>query len=322
MSAKVSDFKLGLFVLAGIAVLLAGLFIFGASKWLQGKSINETYLEGDVGGLKTGSTVTLRGVPVGQVTRINFTWNVYHRPEPRYVYIQFEISDAVSLVPPGKGFAEHLAEQIRAGLRARVKSQGLAGATILSLEYVNPEEYPPLPVPWKPRHTYIPSAPSQFTEILSSVDQIAARIKQIDFEKLGQTLQQDLAAGDKFLANLNRTDLSGISSNATALLADLRGVSAQLRAFIGPTNELAQANLPTLSTNADRVLIELQNSIGRLDRILANLDAASLNQTLDNLQRASEQLEETIHKLKRYPSGMLFGEPPPPARSVETPREE
>ncbi len=320
MSDKPNNFKLGLFVMIGVLLLLTALFIFGASKWFEGKMVEETYVTGNVDGLKTGSPVTLRGVPVGEVTRINFTWNVYNEAEPRYVIVEFEVHRDVSLVPPGPKFAEHMQMEVQRGLRARVKSQGLAGATILSLEYLSPNQYPPLKFPWTPRHVYIPSAPSQLSEIIASLDQTTAKIKRIDFEKLGQAVEKDLAAGERLLAHLERTDVPAIATNATALLADLRGVSAQLHDFIGHTNQLARDNLPTISSNADRVLVEMEQGVGRLDRVLANFDSASLNETMDNLRRASENLEGVVEKLKQYPAGMLFGKPPAPARSVENPR--
>jgi phospholipid/cholesterol/gamma-HCH transport system substrate-binding protein len=83
MSAKPNDFKLGLFALIGIVLLLAALVLFGALKILHGKTTEETYVTGDVSGLKSGAPVLLRGVTVGEVKSINFSWNVYHRPEPR-----------------------------------------------------------------------------------------------------------------------------------------------------------------------------------------------------------------------------------------------
>ncbi len=318
MSSKPNNFKLGLFVLGGIILLLAAVFIFGASKWFEGKMVEETYVSGNVDGLKAGSPVTLRGVPVGEVTRINFTWNIYHQPEPRYVYVQFEVHNDVSLAPPGREFKKLMEKEIERGLRARVKSQGLAGATILSLEYVNPAQYPTLQVPWTPRNIYIPSAPSQFSEIITSLDQTVGKVKRIDFEKLGNTLQQDLAAGERFLENLDKANVPGIATNAAALLAGLRGVSSRLQEFMGRTNQFVEANLPTISSNADHVLLELQAGLGRLDRVLANLDTASLNQTLENLRQTSQELDETAQKFRQYPSGMLFGKPPPPAASVES----
>ncbi len=319
MSEKSNDFKIGLFVLFGVVLLLAAIFIFGASKWFEGKTVEETYVSGNVDGLKTGAPVTLRGVPVGEVTRINFTWNVYSHSEPRYVVIEFEVHNNVSLVPPGRGFARHMEEEVQKGLRARVKSQGLAGATLLSLEYVNPGQYPPLLVPWTPHHLYIPSAPSQFSEIIASLDKTMANVKEIDFPKLGRALEQDLQVAQNLLEHIDHANLAGVVTNANMLLSDLRGVSGQLHAFIGETNQLHETNLENVSSNADVVLVEMKTTVGKIDHLLANLNSSSLNDTLENLRRASEDLGQAIDRIKEYPAGVLFGRPPPRARSVEGP---
>lgn len=318
MSSKPNDFKIGLFVLAGAAILVGAFLIFGASKWFQSETIEETYVAGDAGGLKVGAPVTLRGVPVGQVTKINFTWNVYHKTEPRYVYVEFEVNQDVSLDTSGSEIAQQVEDEVRKGLRARIKTQGLAmGASIISLEYVNPAKNPPIEVPWKPRHIYVPSAPSQFGAILSDVEKTLAAVKQIDFAKIGGLAENDLNAGGKLLNHANQVDLQEIGTNLNGLVADLRGVTAQLRGFLGPTNQLARADLPQISRRADELVTQLQAAAARLDRALANLDFSSLNETLENCRRASQELNETLERIKEYPAGALFGRPPPPARAVE-----
>jgi paraquat-inducible protein B len=321
MSAHTGNFKLGLFVLGGLLLLLGALFVFGASRFFEGKTVEETYVAGNVDGLKVGAPVTLRGVPVGEVTRINFTWNVYHQREPRYVLVEFTVHNNVSLVPPGKDFARLTETEVQKGLRARVKSQGLAGASMVSLEYVNPKEYPPLQVPWQPHNIYIPSAPGQFSEIIAALDKTMGRVKEIDFQQLGESVQRDLAAGERFLNHLDQANPAALGTNVTALLTDLRGVSAQLRAFIGNTNQQVQAaNLQELSRKADQILREAQGAVGKLDRTLGNLDTTALNQSLENVQRATQDMEEAVRRLKQYPAGALFGTPPPPATSVEPPK--
>lgn len=322
MSSGPNDFKLGSFVLFGVAILLAAIFIFGASKWFEGKTVEETYVNGNVDGLKVGSTVTLRGVPVGQVTAVNFTWNIYHRAEPRLVYVQFEVDKKVSLVPPGAPYEQLVQEEVRKGLRARIKSQGLAASTsIVSLEYLNPEEYPPITVPWTPRDIYIPSAPGEFTEILSGVDKVIASVKQIDFARIGALAENDLHAGGRLLTNANEMNLPEIGASLNRLIADARGVAAQLKDFIGPTNQLAASDLQQLSRHIDEVVARLQDAAARLNQALVTLDVGSLNETLENFRRASEELDETITRIKQYPAGALLGRPPQPARSVERTRQ-
>src|SRR5581483_4149375 len=289
MSAKSNDFKIGLFVLAGLLLLFGGIFVFSASRWFEPKTHEETCVAGNVDGLQVGASVLLRGVRVGNVTDINFSWNVYHFPQPRYVIIVFGVNNSVSLVPPGKGYAALVQAEVKKGLRARVKTQGLAGAPILSLEYLDPAEYPPLQVPWTPKHIYIPSAPSQMSEMVASLDKSLRSLERLDFERLGGTLQQDLTAAEKLLNNLDEANLGGVGTNANALVTDLRGLSARMKSFIGQSNAPGrEVNLQTISGGADQVLGELQRTVHQLDRIVANLDAGSINQSLMNVQRASQ----------------------------------
>ncbi len=319
--------------MAGIALLLTALFVFGASRFFEGKTVEETYVAGNAEGLKTGSLVTLRGVPVGEVTEINFSWNVYRVPEPRYVVVVFAMRNSVSLTDPGRGFERRVAEEVRNGLRARIKSQGVAGATILSLEYVpDPAAYPPLPFPWKPHYTYIPSAPGPFREIMDSLNETMANLKGLNFKELGDALQQDLNEGNRLLTHLDKADIGGVSTNAYAALAEfgrvgkninllvdeLKVLGTRLNTFVGEPSEASRSrNLQQISASADELILQLRATVGRLEAIAANLDTGSLNQTLENARRASADLEQVARQLKEYPAGVLFGRPPPPAKSVE-----
>ena len=84
---------------------------------------------------------------------------------------------------------------IRQGLRARVKAKGITGTSILSLEYVNPADNPPVQVPWTPKHTYIPSAPGEFGELLASVEKTLHNVESLDFNALNHLLMGDLEIG-------------------------------------------------------------------------------------------------------------------------------
>jgi ABC-type transporter Mla subunit MlaD len=321
MTSKPNDFKIWLFVLVAIILALAAVFIFGASKWFEGKTVEETYVAGNVDGLKIGSPVTLRGVPVGEVTRINFTWNIYHHIEPRDVYIEFAINDNIPITMQGRDVRERLQHEVEAGLRARIKSQGLAaGTVIVSLEYLDPKQYPPLQVPWTPRNGYIPSAPGQFSEIISGIDKVVANLKQIDFAKIGALVQTDLAAGQRVLTQIDEVNLRQIGTNANALVSDLCDFAKRLNSFAGETNVATQANLQSIAAQADTLLARLQQTVGRLDQTIGTVDINLVNETLENLRRASRELDETIVNIKEYPAGAILGKPPEPAHSLERPK--
>jgi ABC-type transporter Mla subunit MlaD len=281
MSTATNHFKLGLFTLCGLAILIAGILAFGARSYFESTSLFETYVEGDVTGLAVGSAVELRGVRVGKVRRIDFSWSEYQQTTPSYVVVEFEMRDDVSPVPPGEARSEMLESAVKRGLRARLKSQGVTGTSFLSLEYLNPDENPPAQVPWTPKHTYIPAAPGQLGELLTSIEKTLRNMEQLNFSNINQLLQGDLKSAGQVLDKVNQVDFGGLGTNANSLLTESRA------------------------------------TISQLQPALANIDFNALNQTLASAQRTLHDLDDVFAELKNYPSGFLFGGPPPPVKEVQ-----
>jgi ABC-type transporter Mla subunit MlaD len=311
MEVKSNDLKLGVFVLLSFGLLCAGLFAFGAVSYFQRTILVETYVSGNVDGLSVGAPVSLRGVKVGKVTKIDFSWNLYSESEPRYVIIEFEVRRSIAPAAFGQGVAERIQSQVRSGLRARVNAQGFTGSSLLSLEYVNPAEYPPPAFPWTPRHLCIPSAPSQFAEVLTSLQQTLQKASQIDFASLGGSLKRDLDAAERLMGRLEG-DLGGAEKlighldevNYKELATNAEGLITQLRC------DLSKMRLAKLSNDADELLVNANGTIHHLDLVVANLDTGSLNDALAYVRLAAKDLDETLRKLKQYPAGFLFGKPP------------
>ena len=281
MSTTTNHFKLGLFTLCGLAILITGILMFGARNYFQPTSLYETYIAGDVTGLAVGSAVELRGVNVGKVKRISFSWSEYQETTPSYIVVEFEMRNDVAPLPPGVARSEMLQSAIKRGLRARLKSQGITGASLLSLEYLNPADNPPTQVPWTPKHTYIPAAPGQFSELLASIDKSLHNFERLDFAAINQLVQGDLKSVGQVLDKVNQMDLGALSTNANALLIESHDTIAQLRPG------------------------------------LASIDFDALNQTVANVQRTIRDLDDVLAELKRYPSGFLFGDPPAAVKEVQ-----
>ena len=127
MSEKASQFKIGIFVLAGLAILLAALFVFGLRSAFERMHHFETYVTGEVEGLSKGAAVKLRGVEVGKVTDVGFSWNIYPGASPNCVVIRFAIAESVSPIPVGTDIAPQLGGLVGKGLRAIVKTQAITG---------------------------------------------------------------------------------------------------------------------------------------------------------------------------------------------------
>ena len=72
MSAKVHNFRIGLFVLAGAALFVGALFAVGLKAYFGKRDVFETYVTGKVENLSVGALVKLRGVTIGKVSSIDF----------------------------------------------------------------------------------------------------------------------------------------------------------------------------------------------------------------------------------------------------------
>jgi phospholipid/cholesterol/gamma-HCH transport system substrate-binding protein len=311
MEQRTSDIKLGLFAIVGTGLFVLGLLAFGARNLVQHATIFETYVDGDVTGLSVGSPVELRGVRVGKVKTINFSWNLYEENEPAYVVIRFEIEDSVTPLPPGKERSQMIKTAIQRGLRARLKSQGITGTSLLSLEYLNAAENPPVPYPWTPKYSYIPAAPSEFTELLAALEKTLHNLEKFDFHSVDQLLEGDLKAAGRTLDHVNEIDFRSMGTNANGLLVDLRGSNARLKMLIDTTRETEQKlKLEKLSSDLDGLVVDLQATVAGLRPGLSNIDFDALNQTLINARRALKTVDDAVAELKQYPSGFLFGKPP------------
>jgi ABC-type transporter Mla subunit MlaD len=325
MSAKTNNFKLGLFTLVGIGLLVTGVLAFGTWSAFEKKSLFETYVPGDVSGLSVGSAVEFRGVKVGKVTHIGFSWNEYHDTQPGCVVVVFEMKDDAFVTPLGSAWREQLQAGVDRGLRARLKAQGVTGTCIISLEYLDPAENPVMKYSWTPRQTFIPSAPGLFGDLLVSLQKALHRLNNLDITALDQMAQTDLKSAGRVLDRVERVDFENLSTNVTALLQDARRTSAKVDNFIDDTDgTVKKLQLEKLAKDADALIGQLNDTVSKLEPGLTNVDFNSLNQTLVSLNQTMAKARQTIQtindvlqELKQYPSGFIFGQPPPRLKGVQ-----
>jgi ABC-type transporter Mla subunit MlaD len=289
-----------------MVVLAAGLVALGAGQFFRPRVYIETYVDASVQGVDVGSPVKFRGVQIGRVSDINFTFNEYgsEREVGRYNYVMI-LMEIDREMFPGM-FSENLTplieRNVARGLRARIEPQGITGLDFIDLNYVNPDQFPLLAVDWKPRHYYIPSAPGQLTDMLDSLNNIMRQVEQFNIGGMSK-------AGTELLDNLNKAvtgaELGKISANLQTLLDDFQAA-------------LKAANIGSLSEDARRLISNLEKSNSELQSVLRHLDPITkitgpqLKAVLDNLKVASANFAEFSAEVKRRPSLLLWGSPPEP----------
>jgi paraquat-inducible protein B len=347
VSRDANYFKLGLFVIGAVFAGIAVLTIIGTGRWLKPRTTIETYFNESVQGLDRGSKMKYRGVTIGEVTRISFTYVEYEQNKPmnqrkRYVLVEAQIEPrlvggraANDITSPESSKLE-----VERGLRVHLAPQGITGTNYLELDYVDPSSAGVLPIDWEPNNIYIPSTPSTVSTFVSAASDILDRLRRLDIEATIANLNKLLATTNDRVAGLDTSAISQhaertmskldatldnlqsrkLSSEAAALLSDLRQTNKELRTFLASP---ALAKLPgdTSATLASvRELVanpDLPRSIAHLERTLSRLDRifgageADLGTTFQNLRQITDNLRDLTEDAKRYPSNLLFGAPPP-----------
>jgi paraquat-inducible protein B len=333
--------RVGTFALLALVLCAAVILVLGGSRWFRRSAILETYFDESVQGLDIGSKVKYRGVVLGQVTHIGFTYEKYEDENPagnpkRYVLVEAHVRPKLVGLRQTWDEADRQKE-IAKGLRIRLASQGLTGTNYLEMDYVDPAANIPLPISWTPEHFYIPSARSTVTQIVDAAEQTLAKVQRLDLEGAILNLNKLLASLDRTVESIDASGISNrvqsmlsridaipfgqIGQDAHQLLAELRdtnrvlqqtiaspewaGISQDLRATAAQTRKLAEdPALPALIARADLVM-------RRVDRLLASRDG-EVGEAVDNLLQVSENLRQLTEVLKRQPSAVLFSSPPAP----------
>ena len=151
MSAQARYFKIGVFMLSGITLVVLAVIILGAGALFKKKFMMETYFDESVQGLSVGAPLKYRGVTIGRVEHIGFVRNEYKTElsdDDRYRYGHYiVVRVSVKEVFPGQTDEERREEvkrRIEEGLRVRLTSQGLTG--VVYLEADNLRRLPTRPI--------------------------------------------------------------------------------------------------------------------------------------------------------------------------------
>lgn len=320
MSAKLHYFRIGLFVLAGAGLLIAGLLAVGLKAFFGQRETFETVVTGQVENLSVGALVKLRGVTIGKISSIEFAGSQYAGFGESHVVIQFEVPKGVVWSGETNSLQTRIDAEVARGLRARVQGQGFLGANILALEYVDPKLYPVIPIPWTPKHYYIPSAPSQFNRMLASLERSLRHAEDLDFAQVLERANRLIDAANLLAGNINQVDFNQLGTNAVSLVVEFRGATHDLQETLNDARKaITGADLPGVRQDAGALVAKLSGAAVELRRVLTTLDTGELNHSLANVRAATDELILLIHNLEQRPSSVLFSTSPKPLPQLEKP---
>jgi phospholipid/cholesterol/gamma-HCH transport system substrate-binding protein len=304
MARKTSKFAIGIFVTAGLILAVVAIVWLGASTYFQKGTLFVTYFDESVQGLSADSNVKYRGVNVGTVRAIRVA------PDNKLVEVVMKISM--------EGGNEK-------NLTAKLRSAGLTGIVYIELDQSVEEDSELSPkFDFPAQYPVILSRPSDSKYILSMVDNIVSELRKIDIKGIFQEVKEITGGINHYVNGPRMKNIADNLESTTAsldraarqidkltaegkledILKEARGTVVDTRALIGKIRE-------------DLDAMKLADSAGKANQIVAGVDKSvrdmtfDLKNTTDNLQRASENLDILIDKLRDDPSDLLFSRPPP-----------
>lgn len=317
---EVNKFKIGVFVVAGIIVLLGAVLLFGGSDIFKDEVKLVTLYDESVQGLEKGSQVKFRGVPIGKVTEIAILQN------DSKIRIKMQI-DPAAFIPPSSNNAEimvssaeeqsndlkmFISNQIRKGLQVRMEFAGITGFKYVELNYFNAPADKLLPAPsgLDFDEIYIPAAPSILSDALHNISTSLENISKIRFDKISASLENTAVKINEFIDDDTIQDT----------VANLKNITAKLDRAIA--NERLEELMNDLQKTVNEFgkLAEKVNNEGNIGKTANSIRHAgdavtqsseSLENTLFKLNAALDKLVVLINLLNENPSAVLRGKEAP-----------
>jgi paraquat-inducible protein B len=295
VSERANPTLIGAFLLGAIALVVAGLMVFGGGRFFTETVTYVAYFPETISGLNDGAPVNFRGVKVGTVRRIEVQLDAQDLSVKIPVYLRLErrrIREIGGTIPE----INFIPELIERGLRAQLQLQSIVtGQLSIQLDilpdrparYVDPVgEFPEMPT--------IPSSMQEFTETMES----------LSIQDMVNDAHQVLAGLRKLV---NSPDLAELLTGINEFVN-----SGELLGIINHTNE-AIDDVQALVSNIDGRVGSLSTS--------AELTLAEVNETLDGVQKTLDAARQSLAiaaegSPMRYEFEKMLGELTAAARSI------
>lgn len=330
MSKKNNPTMIGAFVIGAVVLLALGFALFGGAELLSKKTRFTTHFEGSVQGLRVGSNIHFRGVPVGSVSNIELLTKI-ETLEP-LVRVTMELDpDSIKILRGNEVINDSLQNLvgierlIEEGLSAQLTSESfVTGQLAVELDFrPNRElilrgtgsEYPE-----------VPGIQSDVQQVLEQFQRAVASIQEnVDLEALARDLH-GAVSGVNELANstelreaisgvnrlVNSDDTQRLTSELTASLAEVREAAASasnaFNSIKQDTGELTAALKPSVRrlnialTEAERMLQAAQRQLeGNTGQV------HQLQSTLAELEATAQSARTLFDYLQRHPEALLKG---------------
>jgi len=313
VKTKFSPTVIGAFVLGGFALVIIGLLSFGGVSFFSKPQRFEVYFDESIHGLDLGSPVKLRGVRVGRVVDLNIRYDEKRNHSVVVVVCEFSknmVTDTagVRIDVSGRDELEHLVDR---GLRAQLGVLGLAtGLLFVELDFLDPKEYPAAPHSADTKYVVVPAVPSAISEFQASASEILANLQKVDFAGISTELKALLVTTRK---QVDGVDLKGVLAQwqRTGVAVETAATAPEIRQTFNNLNAAVtdlRALIAKLDTQVGPAGADLRATLAQAKVTLESFNAAAADarrfiaaqgQVGPELERTLAQLGEAADAVQR-----------------------
>lgn len=305
--------RVGLFVLGALALAVVGVVVLGGGRFFLSRHRFVSYFSPSaVIGLRVGSPVRFRGIPVGEVRAMHLTLGRSDRVIAA-VPVEYELDERrIARDVPGFAISGTLVDTlIGLGLRARLMSESF----VTGQKYVDLEFLPEVPAQLvrDPQLSIleIPAVPQPGSDLQSEVTELLHEIAAVDFQGLLGQMDSALRHVNALFGDIQAKRLADDARHALTSLArasdTLSVVASRTSAEITPAVEAFRDRVARLDSTLDQVDSTLAAARLALDPESPAL--IRLQETMNDLSSAAQSLQSLTEYLERNPSALLRGRP-------------
>lgn len=320
MSKKANPTAIGLFVIIGTILLIAGIISFSSFK-VKGETREFVlYFDSSVKGLSVGAPVTHRGVKIGTVLRMQLRYNQADDDfdVPVFIELDHEMLKARSDREVDFDDEALLNDLIDKGLRAKLEASSFVTGQLYIELSVMPDAEPPVFHQVEPIYSEMPTTHANIeafmknlgkidiagvTNDLSSVlELLRAKIEEMDVTSISSGLTKVLAAIEK---TLNDPSLDQALVSTEAALNDFKETSKVLRGEVVSVSGDIKSSLKQI----DGTMIEIREGVADLRHIISadSVLAHDLRDALEQLAKASGSISELADFILLNPNALISG---------------
>ena len=320
---ETNKFKLGLFIIAAIGLLILSVFSMGVFDRFRPKAHMVTFVEESVQGLTTGSAVKYKGVPIGNVSDITIM------VDNNEIRIDIEIDLSKIQRRTGNSFSgsqelglsqfyDFLIKESEQGLACRIEPDGITGSKYVEINFFSDEKTPvsKRKAILSKGIVYMPSTPSMMANLRTNIFEILTSIAAIDFKGISKQTNELLQRANQ---TLDRARLDQLSVNANDVIKkldltisnlnqalDRKQMSKTVKEIEDALHSIKQLSNQIAETVKQAELADTASDIRQLSNSLKE-SSETLRISLQKANDTMDSVTDLVHYLNDNPSSLLRG---------------